>query len=115
MPRTEIVAAQLTQRRADALCLVVLQYLTLTWSTYFVLCCLNPLLLVISLLLTYTVLRVGACLSNIYMTEPEYGDLLKSPGIDSQPRGPVRQPYLSFRPARLHRLAESIPVLHKRL
>jgi hypothetical protein len=30
-------------------------------------------------------------------------------GIDSQPGGPVRQPYLTYRPARLHRLAESIP------
>ena len=34
---------------------------------------------------------------------------LRSPGIDSQPGGPVRQPYLTHRPARLHRLAESIP------
>jgi hypothetical protein len=37
------------------------------------------------------------------------------PGIDSQPGGPVRQPYLAYRPTRLHRLAESIPGLHKRL
>ena len=29
-------------------------------------------------------------------------------GIDSQPGGPVRQPYLTYRPARLYRLAESI-------
>ncbi len=29
--------------------------------------------------------------------------------MDSQPGGPVRQPDLSFRPASLHRLAESIP------
>jgi hypothetical protein len=34
---------------------------------------------------------------------------LRSPGIDSQHGGPVRQPYLTHRPARLHRLAESIP------
>ncbi len=33
----------------------------------------------------------------------------KEPGIDSQPGGPVRQPYLLYRLARLHRLAESIP------
>jgi hypothetical protein len=32
----------------------------------------------------------------------------KEPRIDSQPGGPVRQPYLFYRPARLHRLAESI-------
>jgi hypothetical protein len=47
----------------------------------------------------------------------QYGlvDLLRSPGIDSQPGGPVRQPYLTYRPARLHKLAESIPGLYKRL
>jgi hypothetical protein len=37
----------------------------------------------------------------------------KEPGIDSQPGGPVRQPYLLYRLARLHRLAESIPGLLK--
>jgi hypothetical protein len=35
-------------------------------------------------------------------------DLLRSPRIDSQPGGSVRQPYLSYRPDRLHRLAKSI-------
>jgi hypothetical protein len=30
-------------------------------------------------------------------------------GINSQPGGPVRQPYLLYQLARLHRLAESIP------
>jgi hypothetical protein len=39
----------------------------------------------------------------------------KEPGIDSQPGRPVRQPYLLYRLARLHRLAESIPGLLKRL
>jgi hypothetical protein len=34
----------------------------------------------------------------------------KEPGIDSQPGGPVRQPYLLYRLARLHRLAEMIPL-----
>ncbi len=33
---------------------------------------------------------------------------LRSPGIDSQSGSPVRQPYLTYRPARLHRLAESM-------
>jgi hypothetical protein len=47
--------------------------------------------------------------------EPVFVDLLRSPGIDSQPGGPVRQPYLTYRPARLYRLAESIPGLLKRL
>ncbi len=42
-------------------------------------------------------------------TEPVFVDLLRSPRIDSQPVGPVRQPYLSYRPARLHGLAKSIP------
>ncbi len=41
--------------------------------------------------------------------EPVFVNLSRSPGIDSQPDGPVRQPYLSYRPARLHRLVESIP------
>jgi hypothetical protein len=39
---------------------------------------------------------------------PEFAILLRGPGIDSQPGGPVQQPYLTYRPARLHRLAESI-------
>jgi hypothetical protein len=34
---------------------------------------------------------------------------------DSQPGGPVRQLYLTSRPARLHKLAESFPGLHKLL
>jgi hypothetical protein len=37
----------------------------------------------------------------------------KEPGIDSQPGGPVRQPYLLYQLARLHRRAESIPGLLK--
>ncbi len=39
----------------------------------------------------------------------------KEPEIDSQPGGPVRQPYSLYRLARLHRLAESLPELLKRL
>jgi hypothetical protein len=42
-------------------------------------------------------------------TELVFVDLLRSPKIDSQPGGTVRQPYLSFRPDRLHRLAKSNP------
>ncbi len=41
--------------------------------------------------------------------EPEFVNLLRSPGIDSQHGGPVGEPYLTSWPARLHRLAESIP------
>ncbi len=41
-------------------------------------------------------------------TEPVFVDLVRGPGIDSQHGGPVRQPYLSYRPARLHMLAESV-------
>ncbi len=41
--------------------------------------------------------------------EPVFVDLLRRPGIDFQPGGPVRQPYFSYRSARLHRLAKSIP------
>jgi hypothetical protein len=47
--------------------------------------------------------------------EPEFINILRSPGIDSQPGRWVRQPYLTYRPAWLHRLAESIPGLLKRL
>jgi hypothetical protein len=32
-------------------------------------------------------------------SEPVFVNLLRSSGIDSQPGGPVRQPYLSYRPA----------------
>jgi hypothetical protein len=39
--------------------------------------------------------------------------------MDSQPDGPARKPYLTYRPTRLHRVAESIswtiPGLLKRL
>jgi hypothetical protein len=42
-------------------------------------------------------------------TEPVFVNLFSSARIDSQPGGSVRQPYLSYRPARLHRLAESMP------
>jgi hypothetical protein len=42
-------------------------------------------------------------------TEPIFVNLLRGPGIDYQPGGPLRQPSLLYRPARLHRLAESIP------
>jgi hypothetical protein len=41
-------------------------------------------------------------------SEPVFVDLLRSPEIDSQHGGPVRQPYLSYRPAKLYRLAESV-------
>jgi hypothetical protein len=45
----------------------------------------------------------------IYHTEPVFLNILRSPGIDSQSGGQVRQPYLTYRPARLYRLSESIP------
>ncbi len=47
-------------------------------------------------------------LSLTWYTEPVFVNLLRSPWIDSQPGGPVRQPYLSYKPANLHRLEESI-------
>jgi hypothetical protein len=40
---------------------------------------------------------------------PVFVNLLRSPGIDSRPGVPVRQSYLTYRPSRLNRLAESIP------
>jgi hypothetical protein len=54
-------------------------------------------------------------------SEPVFVNLLRSPGIDSQPGGPVRQPYLTYRPAYMATkvggigFLESIPGLHKRL
>ncbi len=49
------------------------------------------------------------------MQNPYFGfvNLLRSPRIDSQHVGPVRQPYLTYGPTGLHRLAESIPCLLK--
>jgi hypothetical protein len=41
--------------------------------------------------------------------EPVFVGPLRSPEIDSQPGGPVRQPYMLYRPARQRRLAASIP------
>ncbi len=41
--------------------------------------------------------------------EPEFVNILRSPGIDFQPGWPVRQPYLKYRSARLHKVAEGIP------
>jgi hypothetical protein len=41
--------------------------------------------------------------------EPVFVNLLGSPGIDSPTDGPVRQPYLSYRLAMLHRQVESNP------
>ncbi len=40
--------------------------------------------------------------------EPVFVNLLRSPGIDSQPGGWVQQPYWSYPAARLYRQAESI-------
>ncbi len=53
----------------------------------------------------YPTLRMA---SSADYSEPEFVNLLRSSGIDSQPGVPVWQPYLTYRPARLHRMAESI-------
>jgi hypothetical protein len=42
-------------------------------------------------------------------SETKFVNLLKSPGIDSQPGGPVQQSFLTYLPARLQRLVESLP------
>jgi hypothetical protein len=44
-----------------------------------------------------------------HIPEPVFAGHLGRPGIDFQPGGPVRQPYFSYRPVRLHKLAKSIP------
>jgi hypothetical protein len=49
------------------------------------------------------------CSETTLTSELEFVNLLRSQGIDSKPCGPVRQPYLTYRPARLHGLAESVP------
>ncbi len=58
---------------------------------------------IISLFVTFSNIRARICKS------------FQELGMDSQPGGPVRQPYLTYRPARLHRPEESIPGLLKRL
>ncbi len=51
----------------------------------------------------------SSCVSILVLPEPVFVNLLRSPWIDSQPDGPVRQPYLLYRPAMLHRQVESNP------
>jgi hypothetical protein len=43
------------------------------------------------------------------LIQAEFVNLFRRPGIDSQLGGLVRQPYLMHLPARIYRLAESIP------
>jgi hypothetical protein len=45
----------------------------------------------------------------VLRSELVFVNVLRRPRIDSKPGRPVGQPYLSYLPARLHRLAESIP------
>jgi hypothetical protein len=45
--------------------------------------------------------------------DPEFVNFLRIPGINSQTGGPVRHLSSTFRPDRLHKLAESIPSLCK--
>jgi hypothetical protein len=58
---------------------------------------------------SFSVLYISVVCITLNESEPVFVDLSRRPGIDSQPGGPVRQPYFSYRPARLHRLAKSIP------
>jgi hypothetical protein len=48
-------------------------------------------------------------MAEFWTAEPVIVKLLRSPRIDFQPGGSVRQPYVLYRSARLHRLAESTP------
>jgi hypothetical protein len=50
----------------------------------------------------------SSCSLSLAFPEPEFVNIIRSPGIDSQPGGSVLQPYLTYRSARLHRLTESI-------
>jgi hypothetical protein len=45
----------------------------------------------------------------LWAPEHIFVNLLRCPGINSQPGGPVWQPYFWYWPARLHRMAELIP------
>ncbi len=56
----------------------------------------------------YRSIRSHVTFLSLY-SEPEFVNILRSPVIDSQPGGPVRHPYLTFRPDRLFRLVEFIP------
>jgi hypothetical protein len=58
--------------------------------------------------IAYKLVPILFCALNVG-TEPVFVNLLRSPGIDSQPDGPVRHPYLSYRPAMPHRQVESNP------
>jgi hypothetical protein len=66
----------------------------------------------ILILLSVTILptKIGFVGAEILMLGPlqncqiEFVNLLRSSGIDSQPGGLVRQPYLTYRPTRLHTL-----------
>ncbi len=49
------------------------------------------------------------CFVSDLTPELVFVNLWRTPGIDSQPDVPVRQPYLSYRPAMLHRQVESNP------
>ncbi len=73
-----------------------------------------------SMLLLYTHLYQVASSISCLLTVPGLSsritgtnEFIREPGINSQPGGPVQQPYLLYRLARLHRLA--IPGLLKRL
>ncbi len=70
---------------------------------------------VLALFIFHADLAGGGRFLTLFFPESEFVNLLRSPGIDSKPDGPVRHPYLTYRPARLHRLSESIPGLLKRL
>jgi hypothetical protein len=56
---------------------------------------------------------VRAC--TLYCTEADFVKFLRGPGIDFKESISPAYVGLSYRPARLHRLAESIPGLLKRL
>ncbi len=59
--------------------------------------------------------RFLAPIDSLKIPEPVFVNLLRSPGIDSQPGRPDRRPYLLYRPAMLDRLAELNPGLLYRL
>ncbi len=60
------------------------------------------------LFIEYIDTKVPVFREGSHTTEPEFVIFLRSPAIDSQTGGPVRQPYLTYRLARLYTVKKRI-------
>jgi hypothetical protein len=68
-----------------------------------------PMQLTNWLLVEVALLLIGLTKISLTKSRARICKSLRSPGIDSQPGRPVRQPYLAYQHVRINRLAESIP------